>query len=246
MIELGLSDERRTTFRVPEGVSIYAVGDVHGRSDLLEQLFSRIDADLVANPVRRPIHVFLGDYVDRGPDSCGVLDRLIQRGETHEAVFLKGNHELFLLQFLREPATLAQWRQYGGLDTLMSYGVVPKFNADKDELLAIAERLSLALPMRHRHFLGRLPNSFSCGDFFFAHAGVRPNVPLDQQREQDLLWIWDEFLNYQDDFGKIVVHGHTPVDEPDIRSNRINIDTGAYATGKLTCLILERDKRWFI
>jgi serine/threonine protein phosphatase 1 len=247
MIELGLSDERRkATFRIPEGVSIYAIGDVHGRSDLLDRLFSRIDDDLVANPVRRPIHVFLGDYIDRGPDSCGVLDRLIQRAETHEAVFLKGNHELFLHQFLREPATLAQWRQYGGLDTLMSYGVASKFNADADELSAIAERLGRALPMRHRHFLSRLLNSYSCGDFFFAHAGVRPNVALDQQREQDLLWIRDEFLNYQYDFGKIVVHGHTPVDEPDIRPNRINIDTGAYATGKLTCLILEQDKRWFI
>jgi serine/threonine protein phosphatase 1 len=219
---------------------------LHGRSDLLDGVLLRIDSDLAANPVHRPIHVFLGDYVDRGPDSYGVLDRLIERGQTHEAVFLKGNHELFLLEFLRDPGKLNQWRQFGGLDTLMSYGVAPTFNATEAELDLLADALFQAMPVRHRDFLRRLETSFSCGDYFFVHAGVRPQLPLDQQREEDLLWIRDEFLRYEHDFGKIVVHGHTPVDEPEIRSNRINIDTGAYATGKLTCLVLERDKRWFI
>jgi serine/threonine protein phosphatase 1 len=232
--------------RIPVGISIYAVGDVHGRSDLLEQVFARIDADLVANPVLRPIQVFLGDYIDRGPDSSGVLDQLIRRSLSHEVVCLKGNHELFLLEFLRDPAKLKQWRQYGGLDTLMSYGVVPQFNASEAELETLADRLFQALPVRQRDFLGQLTTSFTCGDYFFVHAGVRPRVPLDQQREQDLLWIRDEFLQSEHDFGKIIVHGHTPVSEPEIHPNRINIDTGAYATGKLTCLILQRDKRWFI
>jgi serine/threonine protein phosphatase 1 len=232
--------------RVPDGVCIYAIGDLHGRSDLLDQVLLRIDADLAADPVRRPIHVFLGDYIDRGPDSYGVLDRLIERGQTHEAVFLKGNHELFLLEFLRDPNKLNQWRQFGGLDTLMSYGVEPTFKATEAELDLLADALFQAMPATHRDFLRRLETSFSCGDYFFVHAGVRPQLPLDQQREKDLLWIRDEFLRYEHDFGKIVVHGHTPVGEPDIRSNRINIDTGAYATGKLTCLVLERDKKWFI
>lgn len=232
--------------RVPDGVSIYAIGDVHGRSDLLDRAFSRIDADLATNPPRRAIQVFLGDYIDRGPDSFGVLDRLINRGQTHEVVCLKGNHELFLLEFLRDPSMLKHWRQYGGLDTLMSYGVAPQFNASEAELEALADRLFQAMPVRQRDFLSGLTTSFSCGDYFFVHAGVRPRVPLDQQREQDLLWIRDEFLQSEQDFGKIIVHGHTPVDEPDVRANRINIDTGAYATGRLTCLILERDKRWFI
>jgi serine/threonine protein phosphatase 1 len=232
--------------RVPDGVSIYAIGDVHGRSDLLDEVFSRIDADLATNPSRRAIQVFLGDYIDRGPDSFGVLDQLISRGQTHDVVCLKGNHELFLLEFLRDPSMLKHWRQYGGLETLMSYGVAPQFNASEAELELLADRLFQAMPVRQRDFLSGLTTSFSCGDYFFVHAGVRPRVPLDQQREQDLLWIRDEFLQSEQDFGKIIVHGHTPVDEPEVRANRINIDTGAYATGKLTCLILERDKRWFI
>ena len=232
--------------RVPDGVCIYAIGDVHGRSDLLDQVFSRIDSDLAVNPVIRPIEVFLGDYIDRGPDSFGVLDRLISRGQSREVICLKGNHELFLLEFLRDPKMLEHWRKYGGLDTLMSYRAAPQFNASEAELETLADRLFAALPARHRDFLAGLTTSFSCGDYFFAHAGVRPRVPLDQQREQDLLWILEEFLQSEYDFGKIIVHGHTPVAEPEIHPNRINIDTGAYATGKLTCLVLEQDKRWFI
>ena len=236
----------RTESRVPDGVCIYAIGDVHGRSDLLDRVFSRIDADLAANPVLRPIHVFLGDYVDRGPDSSGVLDRLISRGQRHEVICLKGNHELFLLEFLRDPKMLEHWRKYGGLDTLMSYGVAPQFNAGEAQLELLADQLFDSLPASHRDFFARLTTSYSCGDYFFAHAGVRPRVPLDQQREQDLLWIREEFLQSEYDFGKIIVHGHTPVEEPEILPNRINIDTGAYGTGRLTCLILEGDKRWFI
>jgi serine/threonine protein phosphatase 1 len=232
--------------RVPDGTRIYAVGDLHGRVDLLDRLFANIDDDLVTFPATRAIHVFLGDYVDRGPDSRFVLDRLIERGQTHEVVCLKGNHELFLLNFFSNPETLTHWRQYGGLDTLMSYGVVPPFNPTADQLAALAERLYQAMPDAHLEFLDRLKTSFTCGDYFFVHAGVRPHVALAEQQEQDLLWIRDEFLQYEQDFEKIIVHGHTPVNEADIRPNRINIDTGAYATGLLTCLILEGDKRWFI
>jgi serine/threonine protein phosphatase 1 len=232
--------------KIPEGIRIYAVGDLHGRVDLLDRLLKHIDDDLASFPAQRAIQVFLGDYVDRGPDSRFVLDRLVARSLTHEVVCLKGNHELFLLNFFHKPGELAHWRQYGGLDTLMSYGVVPPFNPTAEQLAAVSAGLYKAMPAAHRDFLNRLETTFTCGDYLFVHAGVRPRVALAQQREEDLLWIREEFLQYEQDFEKIIVHGHTPVTLADIHSNRINIDTGAYATGLLTCLILEGDKRWFI
>jgi serine/threonine protein phosphatase 1 len=227
--------------QVPEGVRIYAIGDVHGRADLLEQLLSGIDADLAVHPIRQAIHVFLGDYVDRGPASRDVVDILIDRGLRHASVHLRGNHEVLFEEFLRRPETLAEWRQVGGVETLLSYGVRPSPNPDDRERSMLAAALAKVLPRTHRLFLDGLKSSFCCGDFFFAHAGVRPNVPLGQQKDADLLWIRNDFLHCEDDFGKIIVHGHSPVHEVEFRSNRINIDTGAYATGKLTCLRIERD-----
>jgi len=228
-----------TSPRLPDGIRIYAVGDVHGRADLLDQVLSRIDADVAAYPDCRPLQVFLGDYIDRGPSSRAVLERLIDRARSDKIVCLKGNHDSFVLEFLQNPAVLADWRQFGGLETLMSYGLTPSMKSDAAEQLELAKALAASLPRRHREFLRSLSPSFTCGDFFFVHAGVKPGVPLAQQREEDLLWIRDEFLLCEDDFGKVIVHGHTPVREPDIRPNRINIDTGAYATGRLTCLIIE-------
>ncbi len=225
---------------------IYAIGDVHGRVDLLDQVLLRIDAHETAHPVPRSVEVFLGDYVDRGPASREVLDRLSARTRTRETVYLKGNHETFVERFLKDPALLSEWRRYGGIETLLSYGLVPSVNMDLAEQTRLAAAFDQALPLSHRIFLGGLRPSFTCGDYFFVHAGVRPGIPLAKQREEDLLWIREDFLLYEDTFSKIIVHGHTPVSEPDIRSNRINIDTGAYATGKLTCLMLEGDGRNFI
>jgi serine/threonine protein phosphatase 1 len=225
--------------RLPERVRIYAVGDVHGRADLLDQVFSRIDSDLAAYSDCHPIQVFLGDYIDRGPYSRAVLECLVKRSSTHEIICLKGNHETYIFQFLQKPTALAEWRQLGGLETLMSYGLKPSVNADAAEQVELANALAAVLPNEHRRFLRTLSSSFTCGDFFCVHAGVKPGVPLKKQREEDLLWIRDDFLRCEDDFGKIIVHGHTPVREPDIRPNRVNIDTGAYATGRLTCLIIE-------
>jgi serine/threonine protein phosphatase 1 len=222
-----------------EGVRIYAIGDVHGRADLLDQVFARIDAHLAAHPIDRPVQVLVGDYIDRGPNSRGVLDRLIDRADSNEVVLLRGNHETFVFDFLRNPSVLESWSQMGGLETLMSYGLTPSLNADTVTQKELAIALRAALPKSHVILLGSLQSSFSCGGFFFAHAGVRPRVPLAKQREEDLLWIRDDFLLYEEDFGKIVVHGHTPVREVDIRPNRINIDTGAYATGRLTCLVIQ-------
>jgi serine/threonine protein phosphatase 1 len=232
--------------RIPDGIRIYAIGDVHGRIDLLDETFARIDADAARQPARRSIVVLVGDYVDRGPASRQVLDRLIARCAAHETVCLKGNHETFVEDFLREPATLDYWRQYGGLETLLSYGLAAPARANAEEQRRLAMEFAAVLPDAHRRFLASLRLSYVCGDFFFVHAGVRPRVSLDRQREADLLWIREEFLDYEEPFGKIVVHGHTPVVEPDVRSNRIDIDTGAYATGRLTCLRLERDEKRFI
>jgi len=231
---------------VPTGVRVYAVGDVHGRADLLTLLFSRIDADLADRPIDRPIQVFLGDYIDRGPASRQALDCLIDRSRSHETICLRGNHEVFLAEFLRNPGTIGEWRQYGGLETLVSYGIVPALNQQAAEWNRVATALSRALPQSHRRFLAALKSFYVCGDFFFAHAGVRPGVSLARQEDSDLLWIRDEFLRCKQDFGKIIVHGHTPVLEPEIHTNRINIDTGAYATGRLTCLRIEADEVSFI
>ncbi len=232
--------------RVPEGLRVYAIGDVHGCAELLHQILLRIDAHQASHPAIRSVEIFLGDYIDRGPASREVLDRLIARSRTREAVFLKGNHETLVENFLKDPAILSDWRHYGGLETLLSYGLAPSVNMDLAEQTELATAFGQALPEDHRRFLGGLRSSFTCGDYFFVHAGVRPGIPLAKQREEDLLWIRTDFLLCEAAFSKIVVHGHTPVREPEVRPNRINIDTGAYATGQLTCLMLEGTEKRFI
>lgn len=238
-----LSDRRaRKRSYLPEGVRIYAIGDVHGRADLLDRLLMRIEAHLAAYPVVRPIHVLVGDYIDRGPSSREVVDLLIRMAQSRELVVLRGNHDILIKNFLVNPALLREWSRLGGLETLMSYGLKPPLNADEPAQRDLAQELDAALPPAHRRFFDSLTPSFVCGSYFFTHAGVRPGIPLAQQREEDLMWIRDDFLLHEGDFGKIVVHGHTPVREVDIRTNRINIDTGAYATGRLSCLVVEKDQ----
>jgi serine/threonine protein phosphatase 1 len=228
--------------RLPDGLRIYAIGDVHGRADLLDRKLSLIDAHIVAQPIARPIFLFLGDYIDRGPASREVLDLLINCSKGREMIFLSGNHDVFILNFIENPAVLRDWSKIGGLETLMSYGVKPTLNPDATTQRELAMALAAALPAAHREFLQDLEVSFSCGGYFFVHAGVRPGIPLAQQRAEDMMWIRDEFLLHEEDFGKVIVHGHTPVREIDIRPNRINIDTGAYVTGRLTCVMLEGDR----
>ena len=225
--------------RLPEGIRVYALGDIHGRSDLLKRMFAVIDADMERNSVDQSIEVFLGDYIDRGPESAHVLDLLLDRSLYRETIFLKGNHEAYFLEVLRDPAKLEDWRQFGGLQTLMSYGIQPSINPGASEQNDLIRSLIEVMPKDHLTFLEGLRPSFVCGDFFFVHAGVRPGIPLKEQREADLLWIRNEFLDSDEDFGKFIVHGHTPVREPDLRPNRINIDTGAYATGNLTLLTIQ-------
>jgi serine/threonine protein phosphatase 1 len=232
--------------RVPDGTRIYAVGDVHGRADLLQGLLARIDSDLKAYPIEQSLQIFLGDYIDRGGHSREVLDLLIARKRQHSMLYLKGNHETFAIQFLSAPWVFSDWKHVGGINTLLSYGVTPPASDDPRDQVDAAKAFSRALPESHGRFLQGLALSFTCGDYFFAHAGVRPGIPLRMQRQQDLLWIREEFLLHEETFGKVVVHGHTPAKEPDVRANRINIDTGAYATGRLTCLVLQSDQIAFI
>jgi serine/threonine protein phosphatase 1 len=237
----GVSSRARFKPRVPQGVRVYALSDIHGRADLLQQVFTMIDRDLLTSRPVRPLHVFLGDYIDRGPGSRETIDLLIDRARRFECIFLKGNHELMLFEALKNPKAIDDWRQYGGLQTLASYGLQPSLKPDDAEQTELIRELRHRIPDIHRHFFQKLGASFACADFFFVHAGVRPGVPLDAQVEQDLCWIRDEFLQSEEDFGKYVVHGHSPVATADIRPNRINIDTGAYATGHLSLLSIQGD-----
>jgi serine/threonine protein phosphatase 1 len=240
------SRSRRTKPRIPDSKRIYAIGDVHGRADLLAVLLDRIDRDLKSRPIAEPIQVFVGDYIDRGPDSRLVIDLLIARQRHHKMVFLKGNHEVYAWEFLSDPSLLSDWMKIGAIPTLVSYGVKPASRVDPQSGQETAIAFRQAMPDSHCRFLEGLSLSFTCGDYFFTHAGVRPGVPLQKQSNEDLLWIRDDFLLHEGEFGMIIVHGHTPAMEPDIRQNRINIDTGAYATGRLTCLVLEADQMSFL
>jgi Calcineurin-like phosphoesterase len=225
---------------------VYVIGDIHGRSDLLDKMIEQIEQDLKQSPVTDALTVTLGDYIDRGPDSRGVLDRLAKNPFPTRYIALKGNHEALFERFLNDPAVASQWRRLGGLETLYSYGIsVAKVMVGKGfEEASVA--LRQAVPKEHLRFLGSLELTVSVGDYFLCHAGVRPGIPLEQQRPEDLLWIRDEFLNSKERFGKVVVHGHSPTAEPEVLPNRINIDTGAFATGRLTCLVLEPGSRRFI
>lgn len=228
-----------------EATRLYAIGDIHGRLDLLERAIAAIRED-VARYGGDALTVTLGDYVDRGPTSRGVIERLAQNPFPTPYVALKGNHEGMLLDFLDDPDIGMHWRMQGGEQTLQSYGVAVRPLMVGKANVEAAERLRTAMPASHLAFLGSLKTSLLHGRFFLCHAGVRPGVPLEEQTEHDLLWIRGEFLKSKADFGKIVVHGHTPVAEPEVLANRINIDTGAFASGRLTGIVLEHDGYRFL
>jgi serine/threonine protein phosphatase 1 len=225
---------------------IYVIGDIHGRSDLLDRMVEEIERDLQTNPVGNSLTVTLGDYVDRGPDSRGVLERLKCNPFPTEYIGLKGNHEELFEMFLRDPTVASRWRRFGGLETLHSYGVPVAAVMIGKGFEEASSALRRAVPEEHLRFLRSLKLSMSVGDYFLCHAGVRPGVPLEHQSAEDLLWIRDEFLNSRMGFGKVVVHGHTPIESPEVLPTRINIDTGAFVTGRLTCLVLEEGRRRFL
>lgn len=231
------------------GELIYAIGDIHGRYDLLKDLLSRIAADYVGRcEGRRPVLVFCGDYIDRGPNSAEVVEAVIwlQKRTDLEVRALKGNHEQALLAFIDDPDAGWPWLQFGGAETLESYGVAAPEEGERDYRRACDDLLG-RIPQSHLDFLRRLELIVTSGDYAFVHAGVRPGRPLKRQVENDLLWIRADFLGAKRPFEKMIVHGHTWVDEqPQITDSRIGIDTGAYATGVLTALRLDGAEREFI
>jgi len=231
---------------IPSGGRVYAVGDIHGRLDLLKQLWSQIEAD-AADAALHKIVLFVGDYVDRGPDSKGVIEFLINaRIKGGVVLCLRGNHDQSVLDFMADATFYRNWKTFGAPETLMSYGVRPPL-FDKDEELERARKeLVEKCPASHVKFLTSLPYSHAIGGYFFAHAGAKPGVPLDEQEPKDLLWIRDEFLGHRSGFDKVVVHGHTPEEAPKRRAHRIGIDSGAYATGCLTAVVLEGTEHRFL
>ncbi len=226
------------------------MGDVHGRLDALQPLIRAIADDLEATPpVQSAMLVFLGDYVDRGPESRGVVDMILRmKGQQGlEVRTLKGNHEEALLQFMQQPTFGAAWLEHGGGATLASYGVQPPASrTDPDAWAEVSAAFSAALPVDHLTFYRALELMIDVGDYAFVHAGVRPGVPWDQQAERDMLWIRQEFLQEKGPFGKVIVHGHTPMEQAQLLPHRIGVDTGCYATGLLTAVRLQDEDQRLI
>jgi serine/threonine protein phosphatase 1 len=230
---------------VPAGTRVYAVGDIHGSLVPLRLVRDAIREHAEAHPIERKCLIYLGDYVDRGYDSRAVIELLVSDPlPGFEQVFLKGNHEDGMLRFLADGSNTLFWVAYGGIATMVSYGVKPPDPAtDESEVTRARKELAIKLPAAHLEFLAKLEAYRVEGDYLFVHAGIRPGVPLDEQREEDLLWIREEFLRSTQEFGKCVVHGHSITRQADFQTNRIGIDTGAFASGTLTCLVLEDTKQ---
>lgn len=246
----GLRPPPPATF--PDGRVRYAVGDIHGRADLLELLIQRLEARAIEDlrPAGEPVVIFLGDYVDRGRESARVLDLLIEsRPAGFERRYLKGNHEQGMLAFLEAPVANRAWITHGGAETFLSYGVQPPspLQSSEADWLAAAAALKEKIPPAHLKFLGDLERYIAIGDYVFAHAGIDPSRPLTKQTDQDLFWIRARFLKSRRMLGRRrVVHGHTPVDEPYADRRRVGVDTGAYASGVLTAARLEASEVSFL
>lgn len=235
---------------IPDGRRVYAVGDIHGRADLLRRLVDAIAEDVRRAPPEagRPILIFLGDYVDRGFQSREVIDYLIgDRLAGFETYFLKGNHEAAMMQFFEDPSIGPRWAEYGGVETLVSYGVrPPRSRSNADDWVRACQELKRAVPAEHVGFLRNLSLSVRIGGYLFVHAGVRPGRAIDQQSEYDMLWIREDFLSDGQRLEAVVVHGHTPAAAPYRDHRRIGLDTGAYLSGKLTAGRFERDQVDFL
>ena len=241
------SSQPRAAPTVPPGVRAYAIGDIHGRLDLLDELLATIDLDNERRGTARTHLVMLGDLIDRGPDSCGVVERL-RRFDLPgiELELLCGNHEEALLRLIAgERGLLDDWLTFGGSECLASYGVDPKTLHGLSEREA-GDVIREAIPQSHASFLQSFGDTVTIGDYLFVHAGIRPGVHLTMQLQRDLRWIRQPFLDDERDHGVIVVHGHTITDEVVELPNRIGIDTGAYRSGRLSAIGLEGSERWFL
>lgn len=232
--------------KVPPNMRVYAVGDIHGCAGLLDILHDGIARDAVEFAGEKRI-VYLGDFIDRGPDSKGVIERLMHRVPNgFRAHYVKGNHDVAALDFLDDPETYRLWRSFGAGDTLLSYGIRPPLYEAVEQMTVARDAFRRALPAEHLAFLKGLELKVTIGDYVFVHAGVRPGVPLEKQSEEDLLWIREEFLYSSAPQEKTVVHGHTPLPAPVRTQNRVSVDTGAYATGVLTAAVLEGESCRFL
>jgi serine/threonine protein phosphatase 1 len=233
--------------RAPDGYRAYAIGDVHGRLDLLEQLLSEIERDRSERPTPKTLLVFLGDLIDRGPHSAQVIERLrTYSSDDARTVFLLGNHEEVLLRILDgDTSLIPSWLQFGGRQCLQSYGADSRRIARETDEKAL-EIIRGVIPEAHVAFLNSFIDSCRFGDYLFVHAGIRPGVAIDDQQQSDLRWIREPFLFDDTDHGCVVVHGHTICDEVEERPNRIGVDTGAYRTGILTALVVEGNERRYL
>ena len=231
---------------LPAGHRLYAVGDIHGFADRLEALLGLIVADLAASAPVKAEAIFLGDYIDRGPNSATVLDRLARRDIPLPFVALRGNHEALLLEALADLSGMAHWCRSGGDATLASYGIDLEQHASRKILTRAREALLDCMPEQHRRFLADTALHHVVSPYTFVHAGLKPGVPLDQQSVDDLLWIRDEFFRAAPCLAGVVVHGHTPRHQPENERHRINVDTGVFKYGTLTCVVLEGSERRFL
>lgn len=231
---------------LPAGMRLYAIGDVHGRRDLLDGLLDMIRADDAARPPARTMIVQLGDMIDRGPDSAGVVHRLMAGQDWADVTALRGNHEQAMADGLAGDAEMLRlWRKHGGVAAAISWGVDPLLANQADDAEFVAAVLR-AIPADQRDWLATRPLSVRHGDYLFVHAGIRPGIALDRQSAQDMLWIRRPFLDSRRDHGAVVIHGHSITADPDCHSNRIGIDTGAQSGGRLTALGLDGTDRWFL
>ena len=230
---------------VPAGERVYAIGDIHGRLDLFEDLIAAIDADDAARGSARTTVILLGDLVDRGPDSAGVIDAARAWGTRRAVRLLTGNHEEMFLDSFERVETLRHFLRYGGKETVLSYPIDRAGYRDLT-LEQLQQRMRAAVPQEHRDYLAAGEDAIVIGGYLFVHAGIRPGVPLDEQRRSDLRWIRERFIDHEGDHGHIVVHGHTISDEVEEMPNRIGIDTGAFMSGRLTALGLEGTARWYL
>ena len=227
---------------VPDGTRYYVVGDIHGRLDLFEALIKAIEKDDAASPDADTHIILLGDLVDRGADSAGVIKRARKWQKKRNVRVLAGNHEEMFLQAFEKPDILRHFLKHGGRETIMSYGVSKKqFNAmTLEELFEFLPKL---ISKKERDYIASFEEMIVAGDYLFVHAGIDPSKPIEAQKRGDLLWIRDRFLSHQGPLEKVVVHGHTIFDEVEDCGYRIGIDTGAFRSGVLTALVLEGTDR---
>lgn len=234
-------------YSIPENMRVYAIGDIHGYAEVLDRMHEAIEADLAERPIDRARIVYIGDYIDRGPDSKGVLDRLVERelvAPHIDHVFLLGNHEDAMFnEFMVDPRGHRQdWLQWGGLEALLSYGVQPEMQKPlAPQSPYLAQALSEALPLTHQEFFKNLQLHHVVGDYLFVHAGIKPGVALEKQTKQDLTFTREPFMSHKGHHSHRVVHGHTPTKnrKVEILPNRINVDTCLYGGGPLSCAVLE-------